>query len=119
MKARMILFATVLSGAAMLSSIGVLSQDPGLDSPDGCCWAHFWGEGGFVGEDNVIYGPGEWPDGVDGPTASLVTGDCANVTLWPQGDYQGDPAQYAPGQQVPDLPFAPVGSMKMMCEGEE
>jgi hypothetical protein len=119
MKSRIILFAAVLCGLAMSSSVSVLSQDAGLDSPEGCCWAHFWGEGGFVGEDNVIYGPDEWPDGVDGPTGSLVTGSCATVTLWPQGDYQGDPAQYAPDQQVPDLPFATVGSMKMTCEGEE
>jgi hypothetical protein len=101
-----------------LSIDRVASQDTGMDEPEGCCWVHFWGEAGFVGEDNVIDGPGEWPDGVEVPTGSLTTGACATVVLWSSGNYEGETVEYASEQQVPELPFADVGSMQMTCEGE-
>jgi hypothetical protein len=114
-------WAGLLGIAAALSlvfAVNISSQDTGMDEPDGCCWVHFWEQGGFVGDDNVIEGPGEWPDGVGVPTGSLTTGACTTVTLWPQEEYQGEPVEYGPGEQVPELPFADVNSMKLTCEGE-
>ena len=108
----------ILLALSTLSVDRISSQDIGMDEPCGCCWVHFWGEAAFMGEDNVIDGPGEWPDGVEVPTGSLTTGACATVTLWSQANYKGEPAEYGSEQQVPDLPFADVGSMKMTCEGE-
>jgi hypothetical protein len=119
MKLRRIPLLAVLLAISFLAAVGVFSQDTGMDEPEGCCWVHFWGEAAFVGEDNVVDGPGEWPNGLDEvPTGSFTTGACATVTLWPQADYQGEPVEYGPEQQVPELPFAQVGSMKMTCEGE-
>jgi len=109
-------WAGLLGIAAALSlmfAVSISSQDTGMDEPDGCCWAHFW-----VGEDNVIEGSGEWPGGVDVPTGSLTTGACTTAMLWPQAEYQGEPVEYGPEQQVPELPFADVSSMKLTCEGE-
>jgi len=109
---------TVVIVAVAPTLTGVVAQEYD-DAPDGCCWIHFWNEAGFMGDDDIIYGPGEWPDATDWETqvGSLKVGECATVNVWTEEQFEGESHSFKAGAQLTDFAASYVNSMKMSCDG--
>jgi hypothetical protein len=93
---------------------GVFSQEDDAEA-DGCCWVHFYEQGGFEGEDDRRDGPGEWADLAE-DVGSLRCGACANATVWQNEDYDGESVTLLPGEARSSFDWGKVGSMKITCD---
>lgn len=112
-------FRRWLPGLALLAGVilivgGALAQEDDADA-DGCCWVHFYEQGGFEGEDNRIDGPGDWPELAE-TVGSLRSGACANVTLWLNQEFDGESVTLVQGEARSSFEWGNVGSMKISCD---
>ena len=103
-----------LAVGAILVVGGLRSQEDDEDA-DGCCWVHFYEQGGFEGEDDRLDGPGDWPD-LGEQVGSLRAGGCANVTVWQNEEYDGENITLVPGEARSSFELGEVGSMKIACD---